>query len=136
LLLAGALEGPIRKLAERRKVADISRLVSGRAETIYLWHPAAIVVAFAVTQHGPAVAIVAITVVLTAVATVAVGWVEDLAGGGELEAAAGGPLPGADPTRRAGPRHRHTVPGPAGRGVRGKCGRRGSGRRRPPALVP
>jgi CubicO group peptidase (beta-lactamase class C family)/peptidoglycan/LPS O-acetylase OafA/YrhL len=82
LLLAGALEAPIRRLAERRKVADTGLVISGRAETIYLWHPAAIVVAYAVTHHGPPAAIVAITVVLTAVATVAVGWVEDLAAGG------------------------------------------------------
>jgi CubicO group peptidase (beta-lactamase class C family)/peptidoglycan/LPS O-acetylase OafA/YrhL len=93
LLAAGAAEAPIRLLAERRWVRSLSRAVTGRAVTVYLWHPPAIVVAYAVlkgsdrfpkmrvVQHWPvpAVAVVALTVASTAVAVAALGWVEDLA---------------------------------------------------------
>jgi CubicO group peptidase (beta-lactamase class C family)/peptidoglycan/LPS O-acetylase OafA/YrhL len=93
LLAAGAAEGPIRWLAERPGVRRTTAAVTGRAVTIYLWHPVAIVVAYAalkgwdrwpqmtVVQRwpAPAVTVVALTVLSTALAVAAIGWVEDLA---------------------------------------------------------
>jgi CubicO group peptidase (beta-lactamase class C family) len=93
LLAAGAAEARIRRLAERRRVRSITGALTRRAVTIYLWHPAAIVVAYAVlkgfdrfppmsmVKHwpAPAVLVIALTAVTTAVAASALGWVEDVA---------------------------------------------------------
>jgi CubicO group peptidase (beta-lactamase class C family)/peptidoglycan/LPS O-acetylase OafA/YrhL len=81
LLLIGAAERPLRRLAGSARVAPAARAVSARALTIYLWHPAAILVALAVAPggalSGPSVLL--LTVALTAVAVAAFGWVEDVA---------------------------------------------------------
>lgn len=93
LLAAGAAEGPIRRLAERPTTRRLTAAVTRRAVTIYLWHPAAIVLAYAVLKGSdrfprmsmvhqwpvPAVLVVALAVASTTVAVAALGWVEDLA---------------------------------------------------------
>lgn len=93
LLAAGAAEAPIRRLAERQSIRRVTGMVTRRAVTLYLWHPAAIVLAYAVVDgwdrfpktslvhHGPtpAVLVVALALASTAVAAAALGWVEDLA---------------------------------------------------------
>ena len=93
LLAAGAAEGPIRRLAERPHTRRLTAAVTRRAVTIYLWHPAAIVLAYAVLKGSdrfprmsvvhqwpvPAVLVVALALVSTAIAVAALGWVEDLA---------------------------------------------------------
>ena len=45
-----AAEGPLRRFAERPAVARRSQALSGRALTVYLWHPAAIVVAHTLVE--------------------------------------------------------------------------------------
>lgn len=81
LLLIGAAERPLRRLAGASRVASMTRAVSARALTIYLWHPAAILVALAVVADGPLAGptVLLVTVLLTATAVAAVGWVEDAA---------------------------------------------------------
>lgn len=93
LLAAGAAEMPIRRVAERRRIRQATAAVTRRAVTIYLWHPVAIVVAYAALKGSdrwpqmtvvhrwpaPAVMVVALTVASTALAVAAIGWVEDLA---------------------------------------------------------
>lgn len=81
LLLIGAAEGPLRRVAGATRVSPVARAVSARALTIYLWHPAAILVALAVAPQGVAggPVLLLVTVVLTAAAVVAFGWVEDVA---------------------------------------------------------
>ena len=93
LFAAGAAERPIRWLAERARVRRMTELITRRALTIYLWHPAAIVSAYALLQGSgrfprmsavlhwpaPAVMVLALTVASTALAIGAFGWVEDLA---------------------------------------------------------
>ncbi|HEY5878490.1 MAG TPA: serine hydrolase [Nakamurella sp.] len=81
LLLIGAAEQPLRRLAGRPGIATTTRAVSARALTIYLWHPAAILLALTVAPDGPMAAPVTLglTVLLTGTAVVALGWVEDLA---------------------------------------------------------
>lgn len=93
LLAIGAAEGPIRRVAERRHVRRLTEAVSQRAVTIYLWHPAAIALAYSILNGSdvfprmtavhrwpvPAVFVVAFTAASTALAVGAVGWVEDLA---------------------------------------------------------
>jgi peptidoglycan/LPS O-acetylase OafA/YrhL len=93
LLAAGAAEQPIRRLAERRAVRCVTTAVTRRAVTVYLWHPAAIVVAYAVLNGSnrfprmsvvhqwpvPAVLVVLVAVLSTVVAAAALGWVEDIA---------------------------------------------------------
>ncbi|WP_395726097.1 serine hydrolase [Nakamurella sp.] len=78
LLLIGAAQRPLRRLAQSPRVAPAARAVSARALTIYLWHPAAILIALAIAPDtSPAVLL--FTVLLTGVAVVAFGWVEDVA---------------------------------------------------------
>ena len=49
-----AAEAPLRRLADRPAVARRSQALSGRALTVYLWHPAAIVVAHKIVRgSGP-----------------------------------------------------------------------------------
>jgi CubicO group peptidase (beta-lactamase class C family)/peptidoglycan/LPS O-acetylase OafA/YrhL len=93
LLAAGAAQDPIRKLAERPHVRRATEAVTRRAVTVYLWHPAAIVVAYAVLNGSdrfprmsvvhhwpvPAVLVVILALASTIVATAGLGWVEDLA---------------------------------------------------------
>lgn len=87
LAALGLLERPLRRWSARG--APVLRGVTARAVTIYLWHPAAIVLArTAVDELRPpggawtaVPLVVGGAVVLTAVAVLAVGWVEDVAGG-------------------------------------------------------
>lgn len=93
LLIAGALEGPIRRLAELPNSRRVTAAVTRRAVTIYLWHPAAIALAYAVLNDSdrfprmsvvrhwpvPAVLVIGLTLVSTAIAVGAFGWVEDFA---------------------------------------------------------
>ncbi|GAB3452697.1 serine hydrolase [Kineococcus endophyticus] len=87
LAALGLVEGPLRRWSARG--GAVLRGVTARAVTIYLWHPAAIVLTrTAVDEVRPpggawtAVPLVVTgSVVLTAVAVLAVGWVEDVAGG-------------------------------------------------------
>jgi CubicO group peptidase (beta-lactamase class C family)/peptidoglycan/LPS O-acetylase OafA/YrhL len=77
-----ALEPWLRRFAQRASVARATQWISSRALTIYLWHPASIVVArVAVDGDGPLAwfGITLITFVLTALAVLGVGWVEDRA---------------------------------------------------------
>ena len=77
-------------LARRRPLVGAVNLLNSRAVTIYLWHNAAITVAFPIgdrfklyelTGDGPLtnVAYMGIAVVLIALVVPAIGWVEDLA---------------------------------------------------------
>ena len=84
LAAIGVVEPQLRRLAERPAVTRLTAAVSSRAVTIYLWHPAAIVIAQAVVpDRVPArpAAVLAGTALLVAVVLLAVGWVEDLAAG-------------------------------------------------------
>lgn len=78
--IAGVFERPLRRVAEVRPVARVTRAVCRRAVTIYLWHPAAIVVAYAaVGDARPArpFALAALTLLIAAVAALGVGWIEE-----------------------------------------------------------
>jgi CubicO group peptidase (beta-lactamase class C family)/peptidoglycan/LPS O-acetylase OafA/YrhL len=93
LLAAGAAEGPIRRLAERPATRRLTSAVTRRAVTIYLWHPAAIVLAYTVLNGSgrfprmgvvqqwpvPTVLVIVLTAASTIVVVAALGWVEDLA---------------------------------------------------------
>ncbi|WP_420123086.1 serine hydrolase [Nakamurella sp.] len=82
LLLIGAAEQPLRRLAATPRVAPAARAVSARALTIYLWHPAAIFLALALAPAAglwSAPSVLLLTVGFTAAAVAAVGWVEDVA---------------------------------------------------------
>ncbi len=85
LLLLGAAERPLRRALAGPRMAAVSRAVSARALTIYLWHPVAILLALDLAAangvEGPATAlpVLLLTGMLTAAAVVAFGWVEDLA---------------------------------------------------------
>ncbi len=82
-----AIERPLRELASRVGVAAATRRVSSRALTIYLWHPACIVIAAAIIGASgipAAIARAAITVACVTVAVALVGWVEDLAANGTV----------------------------------------------------
>ena len=89
LLAAGAAEAPIRRLAELPRVRRATLALNRRAVTLYLWHPAAIVVAYvAVERWDPPLAepfetvvVLAVAAALITMAACAVGWVEDLAAG-------------------------------------------------------
>ena len=77
------IEVPLRSLANRPNVKAATRRVSGRALTIYLWHPLCIVGATRlVASTGPLALIgrLAVTVLLVGLVVCAVGRVEDLAG--------------------------------------------------------
>lgn len=82
--IVGLAEQPIRRVADVPAVRRASLAISRRAVTIYLWHPAAIVIAQATIGDAvplrPA-AVLAVTAALLAVALVGVGWVEDVASG-------------------------------------------------------
>ena len=88
LLLAMATQRQLGWLAQRRGIARIVRFLTRRSLTIYLWHSAAIVLAYhALDRLQPnfpksesVVAIVAIVGGLTLIAVLGVGWIEDLAG--------------------------------------------------------
>ena len=78
--IAGVFEHPLRRVAEVRSVARFTRVVCRRAVTIYLWHPAAIVVAYAlVGDDRPArpFALAGLTLVIALVAAAGVGWMEE-----------------------------------------------------------
>ena len=93
LLAAGAAEARLRACAERRRIRQLTAHITRRAVTIYLWHPAAIALAYAllkgsdrfprmdVVHHWPVppVLVLALTAFSTALAVAAVGWVEDAA---------------------------------------------------------
>ena len=84
LAFIGAVERPIRTLAERVRVRRATRAMSSRSLTVYLWHPACIVIARGlVPGHGVAEAIVVVPVTgaLIVVAVAVVGWVETVASG-------------------------------------------------------
>lgn len=84
LAAIGMAEPLIRRIAERPAVGRVTATISSRAVTIYLWHPAAIVIAQAVLpDRSPLrpVAVLAATALLVAVVILAIGWVEDLAAG-------------------------------------------------------
>ena len=77
-----ATEGPLRTFAERPAVSRRSQALSGRALTVYLWHPAAIVVAHTLVE-GSGLQWVAGTLAAVGVGTwscvFAFGWLEDRA---------------------------------------------------------
>ena len=80
-----AVEKPLRALADRPFIAHASTSLSSRSLTVYLWHPACIVLAsFVVTGRGPVDAFVRLagTIVLLLVAVALTGWVEALASAG------------------------------------------------------
>ncbi len=81
LLLIGAAEQPLRRWAGGPRVAAIGRGVSARALTVYLWHPAAILLALSLAPDGllHVPGVLAWTVLFTAAAVLAFGWVEDVA---------------------------------------------------------
>ena len=96
ILVAGIFEQPIRRVASQRLVRPAMLAFNRRAETIYIWHPAAIVVAYAIIDHwapGSAtdlvthhelvtvVALIVLVALGTAAATLAFGWVEDAGAG-------------------------------------------------------
>lgn len=82
LAAAQAAEGPLRRFAERPGVSHRSQALSGRALTVYLWHPAAIVVAHKLVQ-GSGLKWVAASLAAVGVGTwacvFAFGWLEDRA---------------------------------------------------------
>lgn len=78
LCALAAVETPLRAIAMRPTVARSTAAVGRRALTIYLWHPAAVVVAKAVVDGGGAATIV-LAVALTAAITAVMGPVEDVA---------------------------------------------------------
>lgn len=81
LLLIGAAEHPLRRVAAGPRAAAVGRAVSARALTVYLWHPAAILLALSLAPDGllHVPAVLGLTVLFTGVAVVAFGWVEDVA---------------------------------------------------------
>ncbi|WP_432509500.1 serine hydrolase domain-containing protein [Kineococcus auxinigenes] len=89
LALLAAVAGPLRRASARPRVAAATRAVTARAVTVYLWHPAAIVLAkTALDAFAPgARQLTAVPVVLllsvagTAAAVLCLGWLEDLAAG-------------------------------------------------------
>ncbi|MBB2900465.1 CubicO group peptidase (beta-lactamase class C family)/peptidoglycan/LPS O-acetylase OafA/YrhL [Kineococcus radiotolerans] len=89
LCLLAVVQDPLRRLVAGPRAAALLRGVTARAVTIYLWHPAAIVLARTgvdeflpgLRQRSSAPLVVLASLLLTLLAVVAVGWVEDLAGG-------------------------------------------------------
>lgn len=82
-----AASGPIERAARSATLRPAVHLLSRRSLTIYLWHPAGIVLSYRTVDRIPLdIAILddALLIVLvpctTAVAVVAFGWIEDLAG--------------------------------------------------------
>ena len=77
-----AIERPLRRLAGNARVALTTRRVSSRALTIYLWHPACIVLAsHLVTGAGfvASTAVLIVTLIAVGIAVVIFGWVESFA---------------------------------------------------------
>ena len=77
-----AAERPLRRVAENARVAVTTRRVSSRALTIYLWHPACIVLAsHLVTGAGFAAstALLIVTLIAVGIAVVVFGWIESFA---------------------------------------------------------
>jgi len=84
VLLAGASARPLRTLATVPAVNRFSRLMTRRAVTIYLWHPAAIVVAYSLVRPDTAarpLALATWTIVIAVIAAFGAGWVEDVTAG-------------------------------------------------------
>ena len=81
LLLISAAEQPLRRLVGIPRVTNVSRGISARALTLYLWHPAAIVLARNVAPEGwcAGPVILLLTVVFLVLAVLTFGWVEDVA---------------------------------------------------------
>lgn len=78
----GACQRPLRRFADHPRVSETVTRISSRALTIYLWHPAAIVIARVLIKgSGPVWAggLMAAVVTLTAVPVVVLGWIEDVA---------------------------------------------------------
>ncbi len=78
----GACERPLRRFAGQPRVSETVTRISSRALTIYLWHPAAIVIARVLIKgSGPvrACGLIAAVFILTAVPVAALGWIEDVA---------------------------------------------------------
>lgn len=78
----GAMEQPIRRLAARPRVKGVTAAISSRSLTVYLWHPACIVIARRLVHvPGPAgsVLLVAVTSLLVLLAVWWLGWVESVA---------------------------------------------------------
>ena len=72
----------VRRVAESRPLADLSTAISRRAVTIYLWHPAAVVLSYAAvgdTVPSRAVLVLGLTVLLTAIPVLLFGIAEDIA---------------------------------------------------------
>ena len=85
LCAVAAIEGPLRRIAGLAHVAATTRRISSRALTVYLWHPACIVVAAAVVTAGglsAGMARAAITSACVFAVVAMVGWVEDFATNG------------------------------------------------------
>jgi CubicO group peptidase (beta-lactamase class C family)/peptidoglycan/LPS O-acetylase OafA/YrhL len=112
LALLLALRSPIERVAARPRVHGLIRAISRRTMTIYLWHPAAAVVALAALRPVAAgwpnwlllVVLVTATVCGTTLAAYVVGPVEDRANRRPAE-----PWPSERPARG----WRRIVPGPA-----------------------
>ncbi|WP_432573238.1 serine hydrolase domain-containing protein [Kineococcus sp. SYSU DK005] len=82
LLLLAAAQRPLRRLSGRRALSRVTRLVTARAVSVYLWHAAAIVLAR--TWVGGSgwradALVLCLTVACTALAVLLFGWIEDLA---------------------------------------------------------
>ncbi len=82
LMAIGAVAGRLGKLAGRPAVARSTRFVSGRALTIYLWHPVAVVGARAAIDHRvahPLPLVLLVTALLCGAAVIGAGRLEDIA---------------------------------------------------------
>ena len=84
LALLGAIERQVRLVAERPLVLRVAKRVSSRSLTVYLWHPACIVLARrTVPAHGVfgTIVLVLVTLALILLTVGMVGWVEAVASG-------------------------------------------------------
>ncbi len=84
LALLGAIERQVRLVAERPLVRRAAKRVSSRSLTVYLWHPACIVLTRRmVPVHGVVgtIALVPVTFALILLTVGLVGWVETVASG-------------------------------------------------------
>ena len=78
----GVAEGRLRTVAAHPRVRRVTRAVSSRSLTVYLWHPVCIVVSRRLLPIHGAVGVVALilgTAVLIVVAVAVFGWVENVA---------------------------------------------------------
>lgn len=104
-LAAFALLRPaITRVTRVPAIGTLVRWMTGRAMSIYLWHSPSIVGAYALSDAigmtPPAGVLLAIVILLTAVMSVATGWIEDIAGGRPAQLWPGRPMPTR--TERAG----------------------------------